>query len=306
MPRKLRLEFPGAIYHLINRGNYRSPVFETAGARQAFEECLFEACARSSWLLHAFVVMTNHYHLAVETPLGNMVAGMQWLQSTFGNRFNRLRGEHGHLFQGRYKALVVEDGEYLGRLCDYIHLNPVRAGILPLARLPDYRHSSYWYLRHPRWRRDFFRVDTGLVESGNRSDTPAGWNRYAEHLARQLAAGPANAPGSMSKGWVLGGQEFKRTLLQDHDVAQDARAWESVGARQVKEEKWRQALEKLLFAVPRELRADQRAGAPWKVKLAAAMKSATDASNGWLAAQLDMSSARYLAKLVSCANKGNK
>ena len=85
MARKLRLEFPGAIYHVINRGNYRDYVFKSVGAKQAFEACVFGACERSGWLLHAFVIMGNHYHLAVETPKGNLVAGMQWLQSTFAN-----------------------------------------------------------------------------------------------------------------------------------------------------------------------------------------------------------------------------
>ena len=114
MARKLRLEYPGPIYHVINRGNYRTGVFATAGAKAAFEKCLFEASAKSGWVLHAFVVMRNHYHLALETPTGNLVTGMQWLQATFANRFNRLRGERGHLFQGRYKALLVEEGGSAG------------------------------------------------------------------------------------------------------------------------------------------------------------------------------------------------
>src|SRR5512147_1697273 len=103
MARKLRLEFPGACYHVINRGNYRADIFKTEGAKAAFEACLFEACEKSNWVLHAYVLMSNHYHLALETPDGNLVAGMQWLQATFANRFNKLRGERGHLFQGRYK-----------------------------------------------------------------------------------------------------------------------------------------------------------------------------------------------------------
>src|SRR5450432_2308299 len=143
MARKLRLEYPGAIYHVINRGNYRQAVFTSEGAKHSFEECLFKTCKQYEWRLHAFVVMSNHFHLAVETPKGNLVSGMQWLQSTFANRFNRFRDEQGHLFQGRYKALLVEAGGALGQVCHSIHLNPVRAGLVPVERLQAYRHSSY-------------------------------------------------------------------------------------------------------------------------------------------------------------------
>ena len=85
MVRKLRLEFPGACYHVINRGNYQADIFKTEQTKAAFEACLFEACRKSGWVLHAFVIMRNHYHLALETPEGNLVAGMQWLQATFAH-----------------------------------------------------------------------------------------------------------------------------------------------------------------------------------------------------------------------------
>ncbi len=125
---------------IINRGNYRRWIFEESGAKAAFETCLFEACKRCEWLLHAFVIMGNHFHLALETPRGNLVTGMQWLESTYANRFNRFRDEWGHLFQSRYKALLVEPGDALGQLCSYIDLNPVRAGIVSVERLRDHRY----------------------------------------------------------------------------------------------------------------------------------------------------------------------
>ena len=96
MSRRPRLEFAGAIYHVLSRGNYRKELFEDGGAR-LFGKTLFEASAKCGWLLHAYVIMSNHYHLAVETPEGNLVEGMRWLQGTFGIRFNALRGEHGHV-----------------------------------------------------------------------------------------------------------------------------------------------------------------------------------------------------------------
>jgi REP element-mobilizing transposase RayT len=306
MARKLRLEFPGAIYHVINRGNYRTHVFKTAGAKQAFEACLFAACERSGWWLHAFVVMGNHYHLALETPNGNLVAGMQWLQSTFANRFNKLRGERGHLFQGRYKALLVEEGEALGMLCHYIHLNPVRAGLVPVSRLAEYRHSSLWYLAQGKRRPGFLRCGTALAEAGGLADTPAGWRAYADYLAWQAAEGPAGkskAYVSMSKGWALGGQGFKQTLLQDQAVAAVTRAWESEGVREIREAQWQAVLASLRQQIPAELMANRRKSAPWKVQLAQQMKAVTDASNGWLAAQLDMGSGFYVSKHIGLARR---
>jgi REP element-mobilizing transposase RayT len=88
MARKLRIEYPGALYHVINRGNYRRDVFESAGAAEAFVAALREAVAQYGWRVHAYVVMRNHYHLAVETPQPNLVEGMHWLQSTLATRFN--------------------------------------------------------------------------------------------------------------------------------------------------------------------------------------------------------------------------
>ena len=217
MARKLRLEFPGACYHVINRGNYRSAIFRAEGAKRAFESCLFEACAKSGWLLHAYVLMSNHYHLAVETPEGNLVTGMQWLQATFANRFNKLRGERGHLFQGRYKSLLVEEGGPLGQVCHYIHLNPVRAGVVPVEKLPGYRYGSYWYLPRPRQRPAGLQLATALREAGDLADTKAGWQAYAQYLSWQASDGPAGrnkAYVSMSKGWALGGADFKHTLIK--------------------------------------------------------------------------------------------
>ena len=134
MARKPRLEFAGAIYHVLSRGNYRKELFEDGGAR-LFEKTLFEASAKCGWLLHAYVIMSNHYHLAVETPEGNLVEGMRWLQGTFGIRFNALRGERGHVFESRYKSLVIEEGRPLLGLVNYIHLNPVRADLVTVAKL---------------------------------------------------------------------------------------------------------------------------------------------------------------------------
>ena len=299
MARKLRLEYPGAIYHVINRGNYRAWIFRTEGAKAAFEVCLFDACARYGWLLHAYVVMGNHYHLAVETPAGNLIRGMQWLQSSFANRFNKLRGERGHLFQGRYQSLLVEEGGALGQVCHYIHLNPVRAGIVPVERLEEYRHSSYRYLRAKRERPACLRVATALAEAGGLRDDRGGWEAYGRYLAWQAAEGPAGktrAYASLSRGWALGSGEFKRALLKDHAVAAEARAWESQGVREVRRLRWEQLLGRLLAALPAAEKTAAAKAAPWKVSVAARMRQISDAPNGWLAEQLGMGSGFYVSK----------
>ena len=142
MPRKVRVEYAGACYHVINRGNYRRDLFAAKGAAESFQACVFEAGQCFGWRLHAFVIMRNHFHLAVETPEPNLSEGMKWLQGTWAARFNRFRGEGGRPFQGRYKALHVEAGHALAQVAHYIHLNPVRAKIKTAPRLGDYRWSS--------------------------------------------------------------------------------------------------------------------------------------------------------------------
>ncbi len=292
MSRKLRLEFPGACYHVINRGNYRAAVFATEQTRAAFEACVLEACEKSGWLLHAFVVMNNHYHLALETPEGNLVAGMQWLQATFANRFNRLRGERGHLFQGRYKSLLVESGAALGQVCHYLHLNPVRTGLVAVEDLPTYRASSYWHLWQKK-RPACLRMETALAEAGGLADTPAGRQAYGQFLAWQAAEGPAGkttAYVSMSRGWALGTKDFKTALIRDHALAEISRAWEKTGVREMREARWAVALAAGLAALGKSSTdaTAERKSAPWKVALAAKLKQTTQADNRWLAEHLHM------------------
>lgn len=293
MPRKLRLEFPGASYHILNRGNYRSDIFATEGARGAFEVCLFDACQRSGWRLHAFVLMRNHYHLALETPQGNLVAGMQWLQATFANRFNRLRGERGHLFQGRYKALLVDPGTALGQVCHYLHLNPVRAGLATVGKLAEYRYSSYWYLSRRKLRPAFLDPAVALHEAGVLPDTPAGWRSYADYLDWQAAEGPAGkskAYVNLSRGWAVGPASFKAALAKDHQLAAEARAWESSGAREIRENRWAEVLQRCLAQLGKteaEARAERK-GAPWKAAVALRLKETTQAGNRWLTEHLCM------------------
>ena len=141
MPRKPRVEYPGAIYHVMSRANGKGNIFETDVDRQDFVKTLAEACAKTGFEVHAYCLMRNHFHLVVETPNGNLVAGMRWLLSAYTLRFNPRHQRFGHVFSGRYKALVVDGSGtgYLRTVCDYVHLNPVRARLLqPGQRLLEY------------------------------------------------------------------------------------------------------------------------------------------------------------------------
>src|SRR5271165_7170728 len=159
MARKLRVEYPGAIYHVMNRGDRREPIFQDDEDRRRFLSTLGEACGKTGWHVHAFCLMPNHFHLVVETPRGNLVAGMKWFLGTYTGRFNRRHKLFGHLFSGRYKSLIVDGSGtgYLRTVCDYAHLSPVRARLLPAAQpLASYPWSSYrLYLlparKRPAW-----------------------------------------------------------------------------------------------------------------------------------------------------------
>ena len=145
MPRPLRIQFPGGIYHLMNRGDRRESIFHDDQDRRCFLDTLGEACEKTGWQVHAWCLMGNHFHLVAETPQANLVAGMKWFLGTYTSRFNRRHKLFGHLFSGRYKSLIIDErgGGYLRTACDYVHLNPVRAGLVASdRRLSAYAWSS--------------------------------------------------------------------------------------------------------------------------------------------------------------------
>ena len=130
MARPLRIEFPGAFYHITARGNARQPIFLDDTDRESFLELVSSVVARFNWLCHAYCLMGNHYHLLTETPEGNLSRGMKQLHGVYTQLFNRRHKRVGHLFQGRYKALLVEKDAYLLSLCRYVVLNPLRMGLM--------------------------------------------------------------------------------------------------------------------------------------------------------------------------------
>jgi REP element-mobilizing transposase RayT len=161
MARQVRIEYEGALYHVMARGNQGQGIFVDDLDRKVWLETVAEGWGKAGWKVHAYVLMGNHYHLLLETPEDNLVEGMKWLQGTYTQRYNSRHSVFGHLFQGRYKALVVEQGQgnYFGVVSTYIHLNPARAGLIKVGRdrLGAYARSSYpMYLKggrqRPGWR----------------------------------------------------------------------------------------------------------------------------------------------------------
>ena len=292
MARKPRIEFAGAVYHVLNRGNYRGDLFETAGAAQAFVTCLGEACERMGWRVHAYCLMRNHYHLALETPRGNLVAGVHWLQSTFGNRFNRYRGERGRAFQGRYQAIMVEPGVHLARLVDYIHLNAVRARIVELEQLAQFRWSSYRAFgrgadERPAW----LSCEDWLRTHGELADTPAGWLSYQHRLAWLMAdigRQKEASFGTMSQGWALGSKDYQREVLAEFHKMEQAKDWGGAELVEINRIHWHERLEAGAKAIGASLlsAAAEPKSAAWKIALAVWLKRGSSVPNRWIAEQL--------------------
>ncbi len=141
MSRPLRLELAGALYHVTSRGDGRDDIFLSDDDRIAWLETLAEVCKRFNWVCHAYCQMTNHYHMVIETPDANLSKGMRQLNGVYTQRFNRTHGRVGHVFQGRFKAILVDKDSYLLELARYVALNPLRAKMV--RRLELWPWSSY-------------------------------------------------------------------------------------------------------------------------------------------------------------------
>jgi putative transposase len=141
MARPLRIEYPDAVYHVTSRGNARNDIFHIEQDRDDFLSVLSTVVKRYNWLCHAYCLMDNHYHLLIETPDGNLSEGMRQINGIYTQKYNWRHQKTGHVFQGRYKAILVDKESYLLELCRYVVLNPVRANIV--ARPEKWKWSSY-------------------------------------------------------------------------------------------------------------------------------------------------------------------
>jgi REP element-mobilizing transposase RayT len=224
MARPLRIEYPGAMYHVMARGNQGRAVFEDDTDRLRFIQTLGDACEKTGWRIHAYVLMNNHYHLLLETPESNLVFGMKWLQGTYTQRYNRRHKVCGHLFQGRYKAVPVESDNagYLATVSTYIHLNPARARLVRIGqeKLKQYRWSSYrWYLNSGQAVPSWLERERVMGALNIKPGDSRGYEAYLEGRMLELGmkAGCRELAGqwrALRRGWYVGGESFGERLRE--------------------------------------------------------------------------------------------
>jgi putative transposase len=225
-------------------------IFEDDQDRVLFVETLGQACGKTGWEVQAYCLMPNHFHLVMETPRANLVAGMKWFLGTYTSRFNRRHKLFGHLFSGRYKALLVDgDGDgYFKTVCDYVHLNPVRAKLLrPEQALREYRWSSWpEYLKRPGKRPAWLRTSRLLGEYRIPKDSAAGRRRLEECLEQQRAGEAGRDYKGLRRGWFFGDGALKRELLEEMHGG--------FGAHHEGEERWESVVEHAERLVAEELK----------------------------------------------------
>lgn len=300
MARKLRIQFPGAIYHLMSRGDRREDIFRDDFDRESFLQTLADTCAKTGWRVHAFCLMPNHFHLVLETPQPNLVAGMKWFLGTYTARFNRRHKLSGHVFAGRYKSLLVGGkGGYLRTVCDYVHLNPVRAKLLTTEQaLATYRWSSFPALlaaHRPEW----LRVDRLFGECRIPQDSVAGRREFERRLEARRAEENSEAFQEVRRSWCYGDDRFRQELLarvedsakQSHYGPELTEAAEAKARRIISDE-----LRRVIWTESELIK--RRKGDPVKLQIAQRLQNETTVTLQWIAEQLRMGTRSHLSHLL--------
>jgi REP element-mobilizing transposase RayT len=303
MPRQLRREYEGAIYHVMSRGDRLEAIYEDDEDRRIFLKTLGEACGKAGWEIHAYCLMGNHFHLVLETPQPTLVAGMKWMLGTYTLRYNARHRQRGHVFAGRYKSLLVDGSEdsYLRVVSDYVHLNPVRAGLLKEGEgLETYEWSSYpEYLKPTRKRVPWLRVDRVLGEHGIARDTASGRREFSRRMEGR--AQPEEALlAKIRRGWRFGAEDFLerlgeltdgRTKKESYLGGEYAENMEVKGRRIIAEELKKHEVK------ARELGKMRRMD-PVKGEIARKVRAETTLTLGWIAKELCAGTAGTLANTL--------
>ena len=213
MARPWRIEYEGALYHVFSRGNKQQDIFVTDDDRYLFLDTIGQMSERFDNDIFAYVLMDNHYHLLLRTPKANLSRSMQWLGTTYTRRFNLDHFQSGHLFQGRYKSILVENDAYLMQLSYYIHNNPLRAGIV--KRLIDYRWSSYpayaYNRRHPNW------LDKDLILSQIHGENK---HRQYRENSQKYSDEHSRLWEDIRHGFIYGSEKFVKRIKDRYMVSE--------------------------------------------------------------------------------------
>ncbi|MEY2507595.1 MAG: REP-associated tyrosine transposase [Verrucomicrobiota bacterium] len=301
MPRSLRIEYPGARYHVMSRGDRREDIFLDAADREMFLSLLGRACGKTGWEVHAYCLMSNHWHAVIETSQANLSSGMRWLLGTYTQSFNRRHRQWGHLFGGRYKAQLVDERSagYLRCACDYVHLNPRRAGLVATrAPLESYPWSSYPAYLRLRLRPDWLRVDRLLGEHGLEHDTAAGRREFGRRT--EACAAELQEQTVLRRGWTLGGEDFVDWIADKLTQSRSREGTRRSEGRAVDETLAERLARDCLRAVGWSLADLRRArkGDPVKVAIAQRLRAQTPMTRRWIAERLQMGSCGYLSNLL--------
>lgn len=319
MARPLRFVYPGAVYHIMARGDGGKAVFIEKQDHRSFLRGLGRVCDSHGWRLHAWVLMGNHFHLLLETPEPNLISGMRNLMGAFAQAWNRRYQRRGHVFQGRYKAIPIvgdraSDPFQFRVVADYIHLNPARAGLAGGAhgKLADYEWSSlpaYGRGSGPPW----LEVDR-VLRAFDLAQDGRGRRAYVAYLEKRATNDGGklseSAMTALRSGWYLGDETFRDQLLElvqhgskflmkngSHSPAAIKLHGEGEAERIVR---WGMAelglVDKKGRVVP------TRKGDPRKVALASVVKSHTCVSNLWVSQRLDMGHDRSVSRLIRQGN----
>jgi len=313
MARQLRVEYAGAIYHVMSRGDRKEPIFEGDEDRLKFLRALGETCERADWEVHAYCLMGNHFHLVVETAKPTLVSGMKWLLGTYTQRFNARHRLRGHLFSGRYKSLLVDgsDDFYLRVVCDYVHLNPLRAGMLREGTaLADYAWSSFpEYLKPPRKRAGWLRVDRLLGEHGIRQDSSRGRREFCKVMAARCGQeGHAEEElwAGIRRGWKFGAEDFVERLAgMGYADGGNPASHLSDALEETMEEKARGVIRDFLKRRGIGLQSflKLKKGDPAKVRLAGELRRKTTMTVAWIARELNAGVPQTLWKALWKSDK---
>jgi putative transposase len=325
MPRAIRYEYDGAVYHVMCRGNNGQSIFEPArsdgfssapvavvkkgSGQRLFLSTLEEVCQQTGWRIHAYVLMGNHYHLLLETPEANLVAGMKWFQGTYTQRFNAMFRCRGHLFQGRYKALPIEgDASYFSAVGNYIHLNPFRARIAGIGleqALESYSWSSYpAYIGRRRKIPEWLERARLISACGFDPALPKSQSAYRSFVVSrmhgEIDGGEVDelVAQQLSRGWFVGGEGFRNWLAQQLPGRTDNLRGEQRTAHDEVE------AERLLERALAELKVSEsellsmKNNRPEKQAVAWLLKKTTTVTGVWIAGRLRMGSRANISRAL--------